>query len=355
MDFTVPPFPPASASLPPWQAVRVSLFAGARDARPTGTAPLVDVFHAIRTGTYHLHVTSVRMLRDLGETLVGRRVKSRLPAASFAGTFTPTRARANLQAHSGVIHGDIDHIDVEAYKHRLCPDPYVAYLFTSPSGDGLKMGVLTSPVSIAEAYTHAWQCVADYYHREYGVTWDPSGKDVCRLCFLSADAELFLRPDPVLFPVPAMPPAPSPSTTLAPRLVLPPGHHALPYGERALQVAVGLIYSSRPGGRHHARTRAAYLLGGYCSGGLLDEQEALSALQAAVERNTENRDQALKTVHDCFTAGKDRPITQASLARWRMTAWRRQARRAVAGKPVTQPAVSGKPITIRASEVQSCR
>jgi hypothetical protein len=337
-----PPSPSA------WLSASVSVFPGSRDARPIGTAPVGAVLEAIRTGTYGERIEGLRYLRSIVSGPMYVRLKGRLDAVTFAGTFAPTRARAHLVQHTGLVHGDLDHLpDVEAVKRQLCAAPYTAYAFVSPSGDGLKLGVLTGPVADAVAYTHAWQTVAAHYHREYGVTWDSSGKDVCRLCYLSADPDLFLRPDPLLFPVPALPPALPPVATPLPRHPVPQKCAADAAG-RALQVATGMIFASTLGNRHHTRTRAAYLLGGYVAGGLLAEDQAMQALEAAVERNTETLEASLKTIHQCFEAGKERPIAQASLAQWRMTSWRRHARPAVVGKPSTVSAVSLKPAGVPA-------
>jgi hypothetical protein len=85
------------------------------------------------------------------------------------------------------------------------------------------------------------------------------------------------------------------------------------YAQRALEAAVAIIDASVPGTRHHARLRAAYLLGGYVAGGVLREGEAYEALRAAVERNTEDLSNALKTVRDGLRDGQERPISLEEL------------------------------------------
>jgi hypothetical protein len=82
-----------------------------------------------------------------------------------------------------------------------------------------------------------------------------------------------------------------------------------------LLTAVALINSSippsngMPGNRHQARLHAARLLGGYIAGGILSYEQAYAALEAAVARNTDNFEAAMKTVRDGPTHGQQFPIT----------------------------------------------
>ena len=69
------------------------------------------------------------------------------------------------------------------------------YCFVSPSGDGLKVGVRIPLVPNDTTYKKYWQAIANYYQHRYGVTWDPSGKDICRLCYVSWDPDLYYNPE----------------------------------------------------------------------------------------------------------------------------------------------------------------
>jgi hypothetical protein len=59
------------------------------------------------------------------------------------------------------------------------------------------------------------------------------------------------------------------------------------------------------------------LLGGYVAGGILDYAEAHAALAAAVSRNTEHFDRALRTVDACLEAGMPAAISLEDLERER--------------------------------------
>jgi hypothetical protein len=115
-----------------------------------------------------------------------------------AGTFAPTRANGNLQASSGLLVLDFDHLpDVPAARAALLSDtllqPGLVLLFTSPGGEGLK--------AILEADSTAshldnFRILAGYLAGCYGpeLQPDPSGKDVARACFVCHDADAWLSP-----------------------------------------------------------------------------------------------------------------------------------------------------------------
>lgn len=279
-----------------------------------GDRSLRSVLDSIQDGWYRPDILRVRdLLARAGPAAYGH-AKAHLPAVTFGGAFFPSRARANLTEHSGLVHGDLDHLDdVAAVKQRLASDPYTVYCFISPSGTGLKMGVRIEPVADDTAYKHAWQAVADYYQQQYGITWDPTGKDISRLCYMSWDPDLYVNWHAQRFPVPPSAPRPTPQ--------VPP--HRVPfdiprdrrehYAQRAIETAVAMIDASSPGNRHHARVRAAYLLGGYVGGGILQDEEAYTALAPAVARHTAHLERSLKTIEDGLRDGQARPITLEAL------------------------------------------
>jgi hypothetical protein len=180
------------------------------------------------------------------------------------------------------------------------------------------------------AYKRAWQTVADYYQQQYGLTWDPSEKDVCRLCFVSWDPHLYVNPAAQRFPVPARPAA-APHTSAPPSLRRSiSGDRRDYYARQALNTATRMIDASTPGTRHFWRRKAAYLLGGYVAGGILSSEEARAVLEAAVDRNTEHLKQSMKTIDACLAAGMQDPITLEALEQerqgWRTVNWRQRAR-----------------------------
>jgi VirE N-terminal domain len=233
-----------------------------------------------------------------------------MPLPSLA-SLKPSRGNAYLQQHSGLVHGDLDDVgDVEAVKRALADDRRTVYVFISPSANGVKVGVHVPIVDDDAAYKHAWQAVATEYERLYGVRWDPSGKDISRLCYISNDPDLYMNLDAEEFnipPAPVLEPRP-PQGSVSRR---DPWYQG--YAERAIHTAVQMIEDAELGTRHHTRLRAARLLGGYVAGGLLSDDQAYGALAQALVDHTEDLQRALKTVEDGLAYGKSHPITVDAL------------------------------------------
>jgi BT4734-like, N-terminal domain len=289
----------------------VSLFVNSFHNTPSKTLTLLQAVEAIRTGHYERQIQAIRaILRHQGKAAYNR-AKARLKAVTFGGTFAPRRGNAHLHQHSGIIHGDIDYLsDVPPLKQAICQDPRTVYAFVSPSGTGLKLGVRASIVADDAGYKHAWQTVSTEYEARYGSRWDPSGKDISRLCFVSYDPALYWNPDAEVF---AIPPAPSPKLPPSQRSVSRPSYRHQGYAEQAIRTAVEIVESAELGTRHHTRLKAARLLGGYVAGGLLREDQAYGALAQALIGHTEDLERALKTVVDGLAYGRAHPITLEAL------------------------------------------
>jgi VirE N-terminal domain len=289
----------------------VNRFPSSFTSIPAESLSVADAIMAIRTGRYRPAIQAVRaILQHNGQTAYDK-AKAQLDAYTFGGTFTPRRANRCLQRHSGLVCGDLDRLaDAEGVKTTLGRDPHIVYAFTSPSGRGLKVGVHVPLVSDDTGYKHAWAHVAQAYELAYGVRWDPSGKDVSRLCFVSSDPTAYWNPDAEVFPVS---PLPHPEPRAAQRSVSRPRHRLQGYAERAIDTAVRMIQSAELGTRHYTRLRAARLLGGYIAGGLLTDDQAYGRLAAALVGHTEDLERALKTVEDGLVYGKAHPITLEAL------------------------------------------
>lgn len=292
-----------------FDTARVDIYQGTTDTTPLEVLSLSQVLDGVQADICRPAIEHLRQLLRNGKQDAYARGKAQLKAATLCGTFSPTRAKKHLVQHSGIVHGDIDHLtDLQAVKQALCADPHTAYCFISPSGEGLKVGVRVAPVGDDAAYKHAWQAVADYHQQRYGMVWDRSGKDICRLCYLSYDPALDRNPDAELFAVPAYsPPQPKPRPLMTTAGV--PADLRERYAQRATQTAVDIIDASTPGNRHEARLKAGTLLGGYVAGDILSYAEAYSALEAAVARNTADCPRSMKTIADALDHGQEQPIT----------------------------------------------
>lgn len=123
-------------------------------------------------------------------------IKLKLPAICFSGTFS-RREDKSLIKHSGLIAVDFDHLGdrYNQLRDRLKADPYTFMLFTSPSGDGLKL-VVKIPDSVLTHKSSA-AALTDYYQDEKLDEF----KDVSRVCFESYDPDIYVNYDSDVFTV----------------------------------------------------------------------------------------------------------------------------------------------------------
>lgn len=167
----------------------ISFFPSLRHTTHSSDTMVGDVLARIRRGTWSAPIQSVRdALRQQGKAAADG-AKKKLPAVTFSGTFTK-RENSGLKAHSGLLCMDFDTLG-----ERLAPsltalkaDPHSIAIFKSPSGTGLKVLVAID----SNDHTAAFQS-AERHYAELGLTADPTGKDVARLCYVSSDPDIWLR------------------------------------------------------------------------------------------------------------------------------------------------------------------
>ncbi|MYF99904.1 hypothetical protein F4212_12365 [Candidatus Poribacteria bacterium] len=90
---------------------------------------------------------------------------------------------------------DKDGVDAATVKAQLAADPNVVLVFTSPSGNGVKVVILVTAVANAAEYKQAWNACKEHYSHIAEV--DKSGSDITRLCFLAHDSSLIVNESPV--------------------------------------------------------------------------------------------------------------------------------------------------------------
>jgi hypothetical protein len=299
----------------------INLFANAYKPVPVATITLAAAIKAICSCRYQRQVCELRqVLADKGKRSYDK-AKAKMPAFTFAGTFSPSRANEHLQQHSVIVVGDMDHVeDMAAAKSAISSDPHTVFVFGSPSATGLKCGVHGPVVGDDAGYKHTWQVVSTKFERLYGWQWDSSGKDVQRLCYVSYDPEAYWNPEAEVFEVPPPPIQESPQpTSLQPSTTTHTIDRTDDYAVRAIKTAVQMIQAAPLGTRHHTRLKASRLLGGYVAGGFLSYDQAYTVLEQALNGHTEDMAAALKTVVDGLAYGQAHPITPEALKAERRT------------------------------------
>jgi len=158
--------------------------------------PLMDFLHGVKNGQWRQLVEAVRSACT-DETR--KAAKGRLPAVTPSGTFL-RRMSTELDEHSGLLVIDIDDLPDSGQAARtrdlMAADRYCVAAFVSPSGRGVKILLRVGPCADNDAQHAAWQAAVQYLRDEYTLAVseaDPSGKDICRLCFVSHDPDIFIR------------------------------------------------------------------------------------------------------------------------------------------------------------------
>ena len=177
----------------------------------TQDVSLHAVLAAIRAGRWREPIEEIRAVYNNGSADPRKAIgpfKKKLPAIMFSGRFE-RRANDALVEHSGIIVADFDELGSEqaTVSEKLRSSLHVSFMFKSPSGEGLKVGVKVP----ADAARHAdsFRAIAKHVYDLTGVRVDESGKDVARLCYVSYDPDLEVFDDAVA--IEPLPPEPKKS------------------------------------------------------------------------------------------------------------------------------------------------
>lgn len=152
----------------------------------------------IKNGRWQTQVNEIRDMINRNENEKSSVLKKTLPAFTPSGTFNERRKKENIDSYSGILHLDYDKVDnVEIMKDVLISIPYTYSAFVSPSGNGIKVFVLTD--SKPKEHTEVFNQIRAYYDRILGIESDRSVKDITRLCFVSFDPNLYLNESSEIF------------------------------------------------------------------------------------------------------------------------------------------------------------
>ena len=119
-----------------------------------------------------------------------RRLKAaKLPAYSLSGTFNDLHSKNGLIAHSGILVMDFDHLASKGIvatelRDKASADSHVYAAVVSPRGDGVKLMVRIEPLK--ERHEASFARAREYFLEKYGVSADPSGKDLFALVLCHA-------------------------------------------------------------------------------------------------------------------------------------------------------------------------
>jgi len=171
-----------------------------------------SIIEKIRSGSYKERTEKYRDAFEKALTLHGDYKKAKkdtanfkktLQAAIWSGECRNSRAVENMVSHSGLLCADLDQLDarLSEVREKLVTDKHVWAVFTSPTGDGLK--VLFRVLADLERHYGSFLAVQKYVKELCGVEIDESCSDPSRLCFLPSDPGAYFNPNAIeLEPLP---------------------------------------------------------------------------------------------------------------------------------------------------------
>lgn len=162
--------------------------------------PFVDILTDIKSGKYIRQVTYIRKCLEANKTESYEKAKKGLAAFTPSGLFEGGRNQKALKKYSGIIVLDFDKLsleDLDACRQAAIADAFTLSVFTSPSGNGLKVFVQTK--ATPKTHKHIFIELQSYYELLTNLSIDKSGKDITRLCFVSFDADLYYNPNASIF------------------------------------------------------------------------------------------------------------------------------------------------------------
>jgi hypothetical protein len=156
--------------------------------------PLINIINDIKTGKYKAQINKIRSLKDQGKEKEANELKTQLPAFTATGTFNDGRSITKINTYSKYLILDIDKLTATQLKDVINTAhlaPYTQASFISPGGKGLKIIVKVNTAQ--EHHNEAYNQVVDYYEQALNIDIDTSGKDICRLCFVSYDEDCYIN------------------------------------------------------------------------------------------------------------------------------------------------------------------
>lgn len=169
-----------------------------KNTKPCHEASPQDIYKYLISDYAKAHTEHIRTITD-------NRERSRYKAANLdyitPGGIFASRKESELIKASGYMVIDFDHIpNAAGLVKRLANDTNfeTVLAFRSPSGDGVKWIVALpdthKPDGTSFTYGEFFTILSNYSKKIYGIEADPSGKDICRACFLPYDPDAFINP-----------------------------------------------------------------------------------------------------------------------------------------------------------------
>ncbi|MDG1919975.1 MAG: DUF3987 domain-containing protein [Flavobacteriaceae bacterium] len=173
--------------------MKITVFENFQDRK--GNHELVKVLNAIKEGKFDKETTQ---LREADSEEEKGRIKNSLLAFTPSVELNTGRTFTEGDRYSSIIHLDYDKLeDVPRALKKIKALDYTYSCFISPSGNGIKVFVRVN--NNKEQHEDAFNTLKSYYDKAVGVESDKSIKDLCRLCYVSSDPDLYINEESQVF------------------------------------------------------------------------------------------------------------------------------------------------------------
>ena len=167
---------------------KVTIFSTIHSVSTPHYVTIEKIIDRIRDGASKDTVLAIRKEKEKSDR---NELKKKLPAVCFSGVF-PKRKDNAIMEHSGIICLDFDGFPTvarrKAIRESMEADNFVMSVFTSPSGDGLK--VLVKIPAIIENHVRYFNALQEYWNFE---EFDATCKNISRVCYESYDPKVYVN------------------------------------------------------------------------------------------------------------------------------------------------------------------
>lgn len=285
---------------------KVTIF---KNIRATGEPSYIDYKTAltrISSGKSKAAVEAVRMAQTKSDVT---KFKERLPLILFSGVFDKMvetssgfvtySSEESQSEHNGLICLDFDGLEgsADTFKEMLSEDSIIHAAWISPSGEGVK-----ALVKIANPDKHREHF---YYLMNKYPELDASGENVNRGCYESYDPYIYINEDSEVL---------SDMKEEKPASIIEKKNANIVSDPSLIKTCVALIANSVDGAKHEAALKAGFLAGGFIGGGLVNDEEIVKAMEAAMRERCGDDDRAyrehMRAVYSGIQKGKTKPIDE---------------------------------------------
>jgi VirE N-terminal domain/AAA domain len=159
---------------------------------PERNVSLFDVYQDIIGDKY---ADPIRKIRSCSDPIFKRKLKSSLLDYITPSGIFVRRSAKDIKDYSGILCIDVDHCGMDL-KDTIERDTFLnpGLIFTSPSGDGLKIFVCINDAVLID-HKRYYKALGVYFINAYNVEIDPAPSNIASACFLSHDPDARYSPD----------------------------------------------------------------------------------------------------------------------------------------------------------------